>query len=87
MKRKTATVRPFCAPQRHSLRDPLALGELPLEGRKLRAQRLYRQCIDVELARGRALAAGDFVHLRHAFDEIGEQLLVHKLPHRPCAAR
>jgi hypothetical protein len=33
----------------------------------------------MELSRGSALTTCDLVHLRHALDEAGEQLLVHKI--------
>jgi hypothetical protein len=43
--------------------------------------------IDIELARRRALPACDLVHLRHALDEIGKQLLVHRAILPVCLRR
>ena len=50
---------------------------MPARRPDLGAERFDGNCVDVELARGSALAANDLVHLRHASHEFAEQLLVH----------
>ncbi len=54
--------------------------ELWLAQAELGVQLLDGERFDVEFPGGRSPAPGDLIHLRHALDKLGKQLLVHGLP-------